>query len=148
MTGGSDATIHPPSSTSALADIAKQARHRVLELELQRAALAIAGDEPNRDERQQERGGELARAERRRPHADERRERFADARGGAVEAAQLRIGPHGADERDADERADQQRASPTRRATPAARAIPSRAATRTPSYVSARNTSSKVDDRA
>ena len=48
----------------------------------------------------------------------ERRERLADAVGGAAVAAELRVGADGADERHADERARQHAASPTTRATP------------------------------
>ena len=77
-------SIHPPSSTSALAATRAERRHRLLQLQLQRAALPIAGDEPDGDERQQERRRQLARAERRRPDPDQRRERFADAGGGPL----------------------------------------------------------------
>ena len=42
----------------------------MLQLELQRAALPIARDQADGDERQQERGRELAGAEGRRPDAD------------------------------------------------------------------------------
>ena len=70
----------------------------MLQLELERSALPIAAHEANGDERQQERRRELAGAEGRRPDADQRRERFADARRRAVQPAGFAVGAHGTDE--------------------------------------------------
>src|SRR5579864_4197160 len=86
----------------------------MLQLELERAALSIAGDEPDRDKWKHEGGGQLARAERRRPDADERRKGFTDARGRAVEAAEIRIRVDRADERDANERSHREEEHPPR----------------------------------
>ena len=74
----------------------------------------------------------------------ERRERLADAGGGAVQPAQLGVGPHGADERDADERPDQRAAAPTT-AREASSSRHSFSSSQQPkaAYVSARNTSSR-----
>src|SRR5439155_4531371 len=82
--------------------------------ELQRAALAIAADKADGDERQQKRRSDFARAERRRPDADERGERFADAGGRAAESADFGIRPHRADERHADERSHRDEHHPPR----------------------------------
>jgi hypothetical protein len=49
----------------------KECRHPLLKFEFERAALAIAGDEPNRNERQQEYGRQFASAEGRSPDSDE-----------------------------------------------------------------------------
>ena len=112
---------------------ARQRRQRMLQLELQRAALAIAGDDADGHERQQERRRQLAGAEGRRPDADERRERLADAarRCRRARSARRRCAT-ALGERDADERAHQRPASATRRATRAARASPWPAASRRP----------------
>ena len=99
------------------------------------------------DERQQERGRQLARAERRRPDADQRRERFADAGRGAVQPAQLGVGPHGADERDADERPDQQQHHPPRARRQQLAPFLLEQPRERRSYVSARNTSSRSTRR-
>ncbi len=107
MSGAADAMSHPASSASAFAAIRRFAGMRLLQLDLQRAALSVATHQPDRDEGQQKGGCQLAGAERRRPDPDERREGFAYTGGRSVEAARFRVGPHGADERDADERADQ-----------------------------------------
>ena len=80
----------------------------------ERTALPVARHDANRDERQQERRGQLARAEGRCPDADQRRERLAHALGRAAIAAQLCVGAHGADERHADERSDHQEHDPPR----------------------------------
>ncbi len=93
---------------------ARDRRHRMLRFDLQRAALTIAGDETDRDEREQEDRGDLAGAEGRRPDADERRERLADAGGRAVETARLGVGANGADERHADERSHRDEQHPPR----------------------------------
>ena len=89
---------------------------------------------------------ELAGAEGRRPDADQRRERFADAGRVAVQAAGLGVGAHGADERDADERSDDAAARPTTRrdAISSSAATPSAVSSAVaPRYVRARNTSSR-----
>ena len=92
----------------------REGGNRMLRLDLQRAALAVAGDEANRDEREQEDGRDLARAESRRPDAGERRERLADAGGGAVEAARFGVRAHGADEGDAHQRTHREEQHPPR----------------------------------
>ena len=86
----------------------------MLQLQLERAALPIARHKADADERQQERGRELARAEGRRPDADERGERFADAGRGAVQAARFRVGAHAADERHASQRTHGEQEHPPR----------------------------------
>src|SRR5262249_13768471 len=91
-----------------------EGRQRMLQLELERAALTVPGDDADRNERKKEGSGELAGAEGRRPDADERRERFADADGGPVEAAEIGVGANGADEGDADERSHRGEKDPPR----------------------------------
>ena len=91
---------------------ARDGRHRMLHLDFQRAALAIAGHQADRHEREQEDRGHLAGAEGRRPDPDERRERLADAGGRAVQPARFSIAPHRADEGDADQRPHREQQHP------------------------------------
>ena len=97
--GGSDAITQPASSDQAFAAIRANADIACCSSSFNAPLCAVPGDQPDGDERQQERGRQLARAECRRPDANQRRKRFADACGRAVQAARLRVGAHRADER-------------------------------------------------
>ena len=102
----------PREQDESLGADARERGHRVLQLDLERAALPIARHDADGDKRQQKRRRQLARAEGRRPDADERRKGLADADGGAVQPAGFRVGADGADERDADERTHHQQQHP------------------------------------
>ena len=86
---------------------APERAHALLQLQLHRAALAVAGQHADGDERQQEDGGQFAGAESGSPDADERGERLATLAG-----ADLRVRADRADERDADERAHRDEEDP------------------------------------
>lgn len=86
--------------------------HGPLHLELERAALLVAGNQANGDKRQQERRREFAGAEGRRPDAHERREGLAHAFRRAAVAAEFRIGADGVDERHANQRTHQRQHHP------------------------------------
>src|SRR5579863_2560949 len=83
-----------------------ECRHRVLEFQFQRSALPVSTNEPNGYEWQEEHGGEFAGAECRSPDANERRKSLAHTRGGAPEAADLRIGAYRTHKGNADKRPD------------------------------------------